>query len=147
MTDGVMSAGENTYDHVGRGVVPGVHGGTLRPVKTSEAARELVMHRWRRKADAVRRGLARAGINVPGVEKPDAYAVVAAIAENHALNALDPSARGSAASARLVLEHGWPAPERASLSDAMPSSGLTMHLSADLARDLLDKLRQLKAGE
>ena len=131
------------------GAIVGRRGGTIVPIRSSERARELALKRWEMVSAAARRGIAKAGQQIDGltsnykldgrVTAPD---VVGYLAEQHTLNAADPSAPGSVQSFREVMRIAYPAPSaRADNDQAAPAGGLQINLSPELARELLAELR------
>lgn len=94
--------------------IPGGQGGRgfLTPVRTSERARELVAKRWAGVSRAARLGISDAGGQLPGLDKRKPLKVVRYLAEQHTLNAADPSARNSVASLNAVMRLAYPEPQR-----------------------------------
>lgn len=122
--------------------IAGKNGGTLVPVRSSERGRELVRLRWDGVSAAARRGLAAAGKQIPDVVGNGPVRVVEYLVSQHTLNAADPSARGSAQSFKQVMDLAYPKPDReVSAAPGIPAGGLSVTLSADLARELVAALR------
>lgn len=126
----------------GNEMVPGARGGRIVKPWDSAAAAAAARRRWELASQAARRGMAKAGEQLPNIDRRGPLAVVEYLTEQHTLNAADPSARGAGASLREVMRLAYPAPERAQVAAGeTPAGGLTFHLSPELARDLLAELR------
>jgi len=78
----------------------------------SETGRLANKRRHEKASKAIRDGVKAAAKQLPDVRRDNAYAVIKHAAEQHALNASDPSAAGSASSLKLLLDKGWPEPRR-----------------------------------
>lgn len=87
------------------------HGGAITPFD-SERGAAAARRRWELKAEAIRRGVAKAGLQIDSIGKQDDLAVIEAIGENMALTAFDPSNKTAPAAARIVFDHGYPAPAK-----------------------------------
>lgn len=107
--------------------IPGANGGTLTPFDSARGA-AAAKRRWELKGEAIRRGIAKAGLQIDTVGRQDDLAVLEAIGENMALAAYDPSNKTAPAAARLVFEHGYPSP--AKQEQATPGA-VTITLSQD----------------
>ena len=131
-------------EHAGRG-----GGGALVPVRSTEQARELARRRWDAVSAAARRGLVKAGEQLPDVRASSPVAVVEYLVSQHALNAADPSARGSQASFKQVMDLAYPKPEReVSSGPASPATGASLAELDGAALDaLMAALRARVAGE
>jgi hypothetical protein len=122
--------------------IPGKNGGTLRPVRDEAAARALVRKRWDGVSAAARRGLAKAGKQIPDISGQGPVRVVEYLVEQHTLNAADPSARGATQSFKQVMDLAYPKPEReVATGPATPPGGASLALSPELARELLAAMR------
>lgn len=126
-------------------LIPGGRGGTIRPIRDAARAAELARLRWDRVSAEARRGMVDAAKNLPGVAS-SSPAVVRYLAEQHTLNAADPSAPGSVQSFREVMRIAYPAPERGAAPSTVPAGGMQLNLSPDLARELLTELRARRGG-
>ena len=80
-------------------------------------------------------------------EKADAYEVVEHLAEQHTLNAADPSARGSTSSLKTLLQHGWPRPERADEGKGQMQGGARLDISKEALLELADRMELLPGGD
>jgi len=78
----------------------------------SETAKLARKRRFEKASKAIRDGVEAAAKQLPDINKNTAYEVIKHAAEQHALNATDPSATGSASSLKLLLDKGWPEPKR-----------------------------------
>lgn len=155
----------NTHLHA-PAVVEGRHGGTLKPIRSTERSLELHRARAEKKARAIRAGVADAvpKLNDEGAKlgngEPlkDAYDALRYVATQNTLNAADPSAPGSQRSLDLVLKHGWPEPPKqdgptyqqnnqVNLIDLLLPEGASGADKARLAQELLADLRQLRSGK
>lgn len=92
--------------------IPGGRGGSITPITTTERARELARARWEAKAKAIRAGVGDAAPQLPDVKGRGAYTVLRAVSEAHAMHAYAAGETGAAASFKLLLEHGWPKPDK-----------------------------------
>lgn len=93
--------------------IPGGGGnGQIIPIRDSERGRELARRRWDAVSKAARLGLGDAGEQLPDVSKRQPLAVVRYLVEQHAMNAADPSQRGSTQSFKQVMELAYPKPEK-----------------------------------
>lgn len=139
-------------------VVPGRHGGTLRPVRTSEQGAALSRKRWERAGAAARAGLRdaaremseKAGLTLPdGAPLETEYDVLRALVAAHVLQAADPSARGAVQSFREVTRLAFPVPEARLDHGAvgLPAGGMQFNLSPELAREVLAALRARNGGD
>lgn len=130
------------------GLIPQPHGGALRRI-TSEQAREMRLRSLERRREELRRAaldaLDVAARQLTDLSSDDRAGVLRAIFANHALNAHDPSARGSVASARLVLEHAYPEPRRERGAAQVAAAAAGQALGSELARRLLAALRAAQA--
>jgi hypothetical protein len=117
----------------------GLNGGILTPFD-SERARAASRARWEKANAAIRRGIARAGEQLPGIQARDSFRVVEVLAEQHALHSYDPSARGSTGSFKMLLDRGFPAPDK-SADGASPAPAADPDL-----RELLDAFRAWKSA-
>lgn len=146
MDDDVMSSGGAVVEHV-ETRIPGKNGGTLRPVRSTEQAQALVRKRWDGVSAAARRGLAKAGKQIPDLVGDGPVRVVEYLVEQHTLNAADPSARGATQSFKQIMDLAYPKPEReVNTGPAVPAGGAAVVLSPELARELLAELRRREAG-
>ena len=93
--------------------IVGRNGGTITPIRDSARASELARRRWDKVGAAARRGMAKAGQQIPDISTRGSLAVVEYLVEQHTLNAADPSAKGSAASFQKVMDVAYPAPSKA----------------------------------
>ena len=109
----------------------------------AEKARE----RREKAAKAIREGVASAGVQIPDVAKADEYEVVEHLAEQHTLNAADPSARGSTSSLKTLLQHGWPRPERADEGKGQMQGGARLDISKETLLELADRMGLLPGGD
>ena len=109
----------------------------------AEKARE----RREQAAKAIREGVASAGVQIPDVAKADAYEVVEHLAEQHTLNAADPSARGSTSSLKTLLQHGWPRPEHADDVGGQTQGGARLDISKETLLALADRMGLLPSGD
>src|SRR5262245_25404974 len=91
-------------------MIPGGRGGFLKPIRSSERARELAILKHEKKQAAIRAGIAAAAAQLPGVQ--GTYGMLRAISENHAAHAYDPSQPGAQRSLEILLRHGWSEPAR-----------------------------------
>jgi len=132
--------------------IPGPRGGTLYPVRTSEEGTRRINIRWNRTRAAARAGVTATYDQIPDV--PPAHtkagkqlAVIARMFEQHALNACDPSARGSSASLRAVMDYAYK-PERdhsARADTAAQAAGSAF--GTEMAREMLSLLRSVVGGK
>ena len=126
---------------------PGGYGGWLKPpVRTSEEARALVRRRWDKAGEAVRLGVADAGEALPAIGMRSAAKVIRYLSREHTLHASVPGARGAVSSFGMILDRGWPRPEREA-GVAGGEGGLTIHIDGELAQRLLERLAAGKAEE
>jgi hypothetical protein len=150
----VVPGGHN--EHAGTRIA-GKNGGTLRPVRSTEAARALAVRRWDKKAEAVRQGMRdaggllteKAGLTLPGgAPIVTEYDVVRVLSTSQVLNAADPSSPGGNQSYQRVLEQAFPKPERevASAPPSASSSSSLASLDAAALDALLAALRARVAG-
>ena len=100
----------------------------------AEKARE----RREKAAEAIRKGVGKAGVQIPEVANAEAYEVVEYLAEQHTLNAADPSARGSTSSLKTLLQHGWPRPERADEGKGQMQGGARLDISKEALLELAE---------
>lgn len=114
----------------------------LVPIRDTDTARRIAALRWEKHAAARRAGVGDAAGDIPGLAAGDKYAMVRHIAYNHALNAADPSARGSAASARLTFE----AFEPRRTDGGGQVAGLT-DAETDAMRELVAQYRHWRQGQ
>ena len=122
--------------------IAGKNGGTLTPYN-AEQARQAARRRWELVSAAARRGLAKAGEQIPDIARQGPVAVVEYLVTQHTLNAADPSARGATQSFKQVMDLAYPRPDReVSAGPAVPAGGATIALSPELARALLAELRR-----
>lgn len=98
------------------------NGSYLIPIRNREDARALVKRRWEKAGAAARRGMAKAGQQIPEVDKRSSIAVLEHLAEVHTLNAADPSAPNSVQSLKQVLSLAYPKPEKVDEEDAPKDS-------------------------
>jgi len=132
--------------------IPGPRGGTLYPVHTSEEGTRRINIRWNRTRAAARAGVTEAYTQIPDAppahtKKGKQLAVIARMFEQHALNACDPSARGSSASLRAVMDYAFK-PERdhsARADTAAQAAGSAF--GAEMAREMLSLLRAVVEGK
>ena len=119
--------------------------GTLTPFDSTRAraARLAQLEDGREELrQAALQGGTLAAAQIPDLPSADRIGLMASIFSNHALNAHDPSARGSVASARLVIENAYPRAqefERERLTE--PVSVLAQAMGVELARLLLARVR------
>jgi len=125
----------------------GGNGGTLTPF-TSERARALRLKAIEDGREELRQAALAAGTlaaaQVPDLPSPDRIGLMTEILSNHYLNANDPSARGSVASARLVIGTAYPYPsefERERPATPTPISEMAQAMGVELARLLLARVR------
>ncbi len=109
----------------------------------AEKARE----RREQAAKAIREGVASAGVQIQGVAMADEYEVVEHLAEQHTLNAADPSARGSTSSLKTLLQHGWPRPERADEGKGQMQGGARLDISKETLLALANRMGLLPVGD
>jgi len=125
-------------------------GGRLTPF-TSERGRAIRLAALERNRERLRRsalaGLDIAAKDIADLPSPDRDGVLTAIFANHALNANDPAASGSVASARLVIDHAYPEPKRDRTGAEAAAVGVGQAIGAELARRILDALRRADDGE
>jgi hypothetical protein len=88
---------------------------------------------------AVRAGVAKAGEALPAVNAHSSLKVIEYLAEEHAKHASTPGARGAVSSFGMILDRGWPRPEREAGMSAS-GDGLTIHMDGELAQRLLERL-------
>lgn len=88
------------------------------PPFDSTRATQAARKRWDRMSKAVRGGVGKAGEQIVDVQKNDAYATIAAISEQHAMQAYNAGERGSASSFRILLDSGWPSPDKVASPEA-----------------------------
>jgi hypothetical protein len=125
--------------------IPGGGGfGRIVPIRDSARASELARRRWDKAAAAARRGMAKAGAQLPDVSRAAPLAVLEYLVEQHTLNAADPSARGSQSSLKQVVELAFPKPEREAAGPALPEGGAVLALTAEQVDTLLAELRQAR---
>ena len=124
--------------------IPGGGGhGRIIPIRDPERARMLARRRWDAASAAVRRGLAKASEQVPGLAIRGPLAAIEYAAEQHGLNMFDPSAHGSQQSMKLLLDYAFPKPERdPAAAVGVPAGGATLALSPELAQQLLTAMRE-----
>ena len=109
----------------------------------AEQARQAARKRWDAASAAVRRGLAKASEQVPGLSIRGPLAAIEYAAEQHGLNMFDPSAHGSQQSMKLLLDYAYPKPERdPAAAVGVPAGGATLALSPELAQQLLSAMRE-----
>lgn len=118
--------------------IPGGRGGWLTPFDSSRA-REMALRRKEKAGRIAREGIQAAGERTPGVGS-DYWAMLRKLFEEHTLHALEPGQRGAASSLATVLKWAFPEPEREAGAVA-GGSGLTIHMDADTAQRLIDRLR------
>lgn len=136
-----MSDDVTSTDVAQQSRIPGGMGGWINPpVRTSEEARALARKRWEGMSRAARAGLADAGEALPAVSKRSPLAVIRYLVEEHAKHASEPGARGAVSSFQQVVKMAYPEPEREAGAVA-GGSGLTIHMDADMAQRLIDRLR------
>lgn len=118
----------------------GNHGGTITPF-TSASASAAAKRRWELRNARVRRGVGNAKTQIDQIAHLPGNApldVIEYLAEQHTLNAADPSAHGSQASYKLVMDYGWPRPDAS--QDTGNGASITINMSAgamvELARAL-----------
>jgi len=88
-----------------------------------------------------------AAAQIPDLPSNDRVGLMTSILSNHALNAHDPSARGSVASARLVIETAYPHLREFEREQPAPISEMAQAMGVELARLLLARVRQGEAEE
>ena len=120
-------------------MVPGGKGGFIVPPWDSERARAAVRKRWEMASAAARRGLAKAGEQIPEINANSAPKVIEYLSEQHTLNAADPSSRNAVASFRQVMAVGYPKPERREVDSGSGRVGVD-------ASDLADMLALFRAA-
>lgn len=141
-----VTSTSDTREHAGRRTVAGRNGGTLTPFDSSSAS-AAARRKWERFALATRRGMAKAGRQLPDVSKASSLAVAEYLAEVHTLNAADPSSPSSVASYKQVTNIAYPKPEaerRTADDDARQAAAAAFGETA--ARELLAELRALRAA-
>ena len=82
-----------------------------------------------------------AAAQIPDLPSNDRVGLMTSILSNHALNAHDPSARGSVASARLVIETAYPHLREFEREQPAPISEMAQAMGVELARLLLARVR------
>lgn len=131
--------------------IPGGGGyGRIVPIRDPARARELARRRWDAVSAAARRGLVKAGEQLPDIRASSPVAVVEYLVSQHALNAADPSARGSQASFKQVVELAYPKPDRevAASPGAVPGPGGSLAALDAAALDaIMSALRARLASE
>ena len=105
----------------------------------------MVRKRWDDLGREARASLARAAEQLPDVRRTP-LAMMGHIFEAHALHATVPGERGATSSAEFVARYAYPKPEREDVSGA-GAGGLTIHMDADTARALIDRLRPAGDGD
>ncbi len=123
----------------------GRNGGTLTPFDSVRAA-EARARRTELAGQRVRRAAIKAGGQLPGVNANSSLDTLEYVAEQHWLNAADPSAPGSVQSFREVMRIAYPSPERGAAVSSVPAGGAQLNLSPELARELLAELRARRGG-
>ena len=108
---------------------------------------EKARARREKAAEAIRMGVGKAGVQIPEVANAQAYEVVDHLAEQHSLNAADPSARGSTSSFKTLLHHGWPRPERADEGNGQMQGGARLDISKETLLELADRMGLLPVGD
>jgi hypothetical protein len=127
---------------------PGANGGSIVAPWSSEDARAAARRRWDNMSKAARLGIADAGAQIPDIDKRSAPDVIRYLAQQHTLNAADPSARGATQSFKIVTDLAYPKPEReVNQANAVPAGGATLALSPELARELLAAMRERRANQ
>lgn len=139
----VMSQPADTLVHAE--TVAGRHGGTLTPIRDSERARELAMRSVEKRRKVALSAMAAAGRQLPDVAGAGPYAYLAYMLEQHALNATDPSARGSVASAKLVMGNAFPEDKSRHSADTDTAAAFGAGVGVGVVRELLAEVRQLRA--
>lgn len=125
----------------------GRNGGTLTPFDSTRAV-EAARRRWEKANLAIRKGIAKAGEQIPEIKASDSFRVIEALAESHALNAFDASARGSTSSFDILLKRGFPLPsESGGVSPAPAVDDLELkELLAEYRKWKAQKARETNAG-
>ena len=126
--------------------IVGGRGGWLQPVTSSEQGRELARRRWDNASQAVRLGVADAGEALPAINMHSAMKVIRYLSKEHTLHASVPGARGAVSSFGMILDRGWPRPEREQGAGAS-GDGLTIHMDGEIAQRLLERLVGAKAED
>ena len=99
----------------------------------------MIRIRWDALGREARASLARAAEQMPDVRRTP-LAMMGRIFEAHAMHAAVPGERGATSSAEFVARYAYPKPDREEMVGA-GSGGLTIHMDADTARALIDRLR------
>lgn len=117
--------------------IPGRNGGTLIPLR-GERAREAANRRWEMARAATQAGIRDAGEQMHDLRGTGSLAVIRKLAEVHTLNAADPSAHGSQASYKQVMDRAFPRPTDDNQSGGGASITINMTGAAmvELARAL-----------
>ena len=126
--------------------IAGGRGGWLKPITSSDMARELSRKRWDNASQAVRLGVADAGEALPAIGMRSAARVIRYLSKEHTLHASTPGARGAVSSFGMILDRGWPRPEREQGAGAS-GDGLTIHMDGEIAQRLLERLVGAKAED
>ena len=120
------------------------------PAAAARARQGKVEKARRRRAAAavaLRKGIGIAGVQMPDVASDNLYDVLTHLAEQHTLNAADPSARGSTSSLKTLLQHGWPRPERADEGKGQMQGGARLDISKETLLALADRMGLLSVGD
>ena len=131
-------------------IVAGRRGGTLTPFNSARAI-EANRKRWAKVGHVARRALVTAAGEVPDLDvQGDHWRALEYVFHQRWLNTFDPSARGSSADLRTMIDVAYPKPERdpAAAAVGVPTGGATLALSPELAQQLLSAMRERRqAGE
>lgn len=126
--------------------IPGGRGGSIRPIRDAVRAAELARIRWNNAGVRARAAAVKAGQRLPDINLRGPLDMLEYVAEQHWMNAADPSAPGSVQSFREVMRIAYPAPERGLVASTVPAGGAQLNLSPELARELLAELRARRGG-
>ena len=135
---------EVTQVNAPRRTVIGATGGKLTPFDSASAS-AAARRRWEKVSAATRRGMANAGKQLADISRAGSVAVAEYLAEQHTLNAADPSARGSVLSYKQVMHYAFPEPARAAAEPA--PGGAAFYLSAGAVDRIASLLIAAQQGQ
>lgn len=138
--NGAVRNGDNTQP---TRTVAGRRGGTLTPFDSARAL-EANRKRWAKVGHVARRALVTAAGEVPDLDvQGDHWRALEYVFHQRWLNTFDPSARGSSADLRTMIDVAFPKPERdPAAAVGVPAGGAALALSPELAQQLLTAMRE-----